>query len=141
MIWFCLFLFIYFSLYLSFLILVYEILNTFEKNYLQIKSNKEDFDDESIHKNLSKIGLYLLLIFIYLFINFILFWKPLNFYKEKFYIKFSFNLNICFVLGFFSLYPKKMEDNLKKRFLTFQNAALFFGNYFIIKYLYNNLII
>lgn len=135
------FLFIYFALYLSFLILVYEILNEFENKYLQIKSNKEDFDDESIHKNLSKIGLYLLLIFIFLSINFFLFWKPFNFYKEKFYIKYSFNLNICFVLGFFSLYPKKLEDNLKKKFLTFQNAAFFFGNYLIINYLYNNLII
>ena len=138
---FIIFLFIYFALYLSFLILVYEILNEFENKYLQIKSNKEDFDDESIHKNLSKIGLYLLLIFIFLSINFFLFWKPFNFYKEKFYINYSFILNICFVLGFFSLYPKKLEDNLKKKFLTFQNASFFFGNYLIINYLYNNLII
>ena len=141
MFWFYFFLVCLFFLYYSFLNLVYEILNGFEKKYLQIKSEKEDFDDESIHKNLSKIGLYLLLIFIFLLANFFLIWKPFYFYKENFYIMIMFKMNICYVLGFLSLYPKKMKDSFKKRYLSFQNSVFFFGNYLIIKYLYYNLII
>ena len=122
-------------IYINFIFLLYSILNEFEENYLRIKSeNKEDFNDESIHQNLSTIGLYLLLIFIFLISNLYLIWKPFEIFKYFYGIKYFFIINICTVLGYLSLYPRKTNKN--KEYLTIQNSTYFFLSYMIIKYLY-----